>query len=309
MSKNGNDAVAVLEEGVTPGHDRGTGFFIGAVKKLYHLNRMGRIEGPPLSGVLLLAGAALSGGTLTGDIWIAAFAMAAICMNYVYLVNGATDTEEDSVNSPNRPLVSGHVSQKEAWVWVYFLFALSVVYPFFVHSTWSERILVWLVLAMGYFYSMPPVRFKRYPPLATIYLVINFNVPLVLGYMMAGGSNEIPPFLVATIALFTANMPLKDYGDRVGDKAAGIANWANMIGTTGLLVMSSTISVIGAVLTAIVVPPTDAYYWGYVLLPLLPALNIAVHKLLALDMDQMFTRGVRALIIIGTVFVVWTQLA
>lgn len=97
--------------------------------KFWHLNRMGRIEGPPLSGLLILASAALSGADLTASVWLAALAMAAICMNYVYLVNGVTDVAEDRINSPHRPLARGDITLRAGWIYVHILFALSVIYP------------------------------------------------------------------------------------------------------------------------------------------------------------------------------------
>ena len=265
--------------------------------KFWHLNRMGRIEGPPLAGLLILAAAALSGAGITLDIWLAAVAMTAICMNYVYLVNGVTDVAEDSINSPQRPLARGDITVKEGWLYVHLLFALSIIYPFFLHDTWSQRIMVWIILAMGFFYSMPPVRFKRFPPLATIYLTINFNLPLIIGYQMATGHTDWPPYLLATVALFLANMPLKDYGDRQGDMETGMGNWVQIVGSAPrLLLLSSLLSLAGAVACYVLLPDLGQYRLVYALLPLMPAANILIHKAFGWDMDQMFTHGVRSLI-------------
>lgn len=265
--------------------------------KFWHLNRMGRIEGPPLSGLLILAAAALSGAGLTLEIWAAALAMAAICMNYVYLVNGVTDVAEDSINSPQRPLARGDISVRAGWIYVTILLALTIIYPFFLHDTWQQRIMVWIILGMGYFYSMPPVRFKRFPPLATIYLTINFNLPLIIGYQMATGLADFPPYLLATVALFLANMPLKDYGDRKGDIETGMGNWVQVLGSAPrLLLLSSFLSLAGAAACFWLLPDLGAFRPIFALLPLFPAVNILLHKALNWDMDQMFTRGVRSLI-------------
>jgi 4-hydroxybenzoate polyprenyltransferase len=269
--------------------------------KFWHLNRMGRIEGPPLAGLLILAAAALSGADLTLSVWVAALAMTAVCMNYVYLVNGVTDVAEDSINSPQRPLARGDVTVKEGWFYVHLLFALSIIYPLFLHDTWSERIMVWIILAMGFFYSMPPVRFKRFPPLATIYLTINFNLPLIIGYQMATGHTGLPPYLLATVALFLANMPLKDYGDRQGDMETGMGNWVQIVGSAPrLLLLSTALSVAGAVFCYFLLPDLGQYRLVYALLPLMPTANILIHKAFAWDMDQMFTHGVRSLIVLCT---------
>lgn len=272
--------------------------------KFWHLNRMGRIEGPPLSGLLILAAAALSGRLLTPEIWVAALAMAAICMNYVYLVNGVTDVAEDSINSPHRPLARGDITMRAGWIYVHILLVLTLIYPLWLHPTWPQRIMVWIILAMGFFYSMPPVRFKRFPPLATIYLTINFNLPIVIGYQMATGSNGWPPYLLATVALFLANMPLKDYGDRKGDAEAGVSNWVQIVGSAPrLLLFSTVLSVAGAVASFLFLPNLGPSRPIFALLPLFPAANIWLHKLLGWDMDQMFTRGVRSLIVLCVVIV------
>jgi 4-hydroxybenzoate polyprenyltransferase len=271
--------------------------------RFWHLNRMGRLEGAPMAAILVLLGSVLGTGTVTIKVLFAALAMGAIAMNYVYLVNGVTDVDEDSVNSPNRPLVRGDVGMREAKIYVNVLLALGVLYPFFLHSTWSERAIVWIILAMGVFYSLPPVRFKRYPPAATIYLVINFNLPIVLGHEVSGAPGLLPPYLFATVALFLANMPLKDIGDAKGDAEAGIANWSNWLSQRGLMTMSAGLSVVGAAISAFVLADLGPMRWAYSALVLLPALNVAVHLLLKLDRKELFTRGVRGLIVLCTLIV------
>ncbi len=273
--------------------------------RFYHLNRMGRIEGPPMAGILVLAGAAFAAPSLPSNTLLAAFCMYFFCMNYVYLVNGVTDVREDAINSPDRPLASGAIDIKTARIYVNLLFMATVIYPFFVHDSWPERMLVWTILLMGYFYSCPPVRFKRNPPLATLYLVINFNLPIVLGYWMATDTFDIPPFLLSTALLFLANMPLKDYGDRLGDAEAGISNWVSLAGgTRQLLTLSIILSVSGALACYFLLPDQLLYRWLFVALPLLPALNILLHKASGLNMDQMFTHGVRTLMVLATLFTV-----
>jgi 4-hydroxybenzoate polyprenyltransferase len=275
------------------------------LKKFYYLNTMGRIEGPPMAGMLLLAGAVFVSPQLSLNIVLAAFCMFFICMNYVYLINGVTDTAEDSINSPERPLSKGVITVREGWIYCQILFGLTVIYPFFLHNSWAERSLVWIILLMGYFYSTPPVRFKRIPILATIYLVINFNLPIILGYWMASESTVLPPFILSTVFLFLANMPLKDYGDRLGDEQAGIKNWVQVAGgTRQLLRLSIGISLLGAIVCFFALPQDLKFRWLWVLLPLLPALNITFHQLLGFNMDKMFTHGVRSLILGAVVFVV-----
>jgi len=272
--------------------------------RFWHLNRMGRIEGAPMGGILMLFGAILGAGTISLEVGLAAFALTAIAMNYVYLVNGVTDVEEDRLNSPNRPLARGDVTVREGTIYVNVLLALGVIYPFFLHPTWSQRGMVWLILGMGVIYSLPPIRFKRFPPLATIYLVINFNLPIVLGHQLSGAEGALPPYLIATLLLFLANMPLKDIGDATGDAEAGIANWSNWLSQRGLMIMASSLSVIGAVVSWFFMPGLGTMRWAYAALVLLPAANIAVHLVLGLDRKELFTRGVRGLMLLCTVIVV-----
>ena len=271
--------------------------------KFWHLNRMGRIEGAPMGGILVLFGAVLSSGGVSLEVALAALAMGAITMNWVYLVNGVTDVDEDRVNSPDRPLSRGDVTLREGWIYVGILFVLGVLYPFFLHPSWPQRMMVWTILGMGFFYSIPPVRFKRSPPAATIYLVINFNLPIVIGHQLSGAPQDLPPYLFATVALFLANMPLKDIGDSAGDAAAGLANWSNWLGQGGLLAMSGGLSIVGAVATTIVLVDLGDIRFAYAALVLLPVVNILVHLVAGLGRDQLFTRGVRGLIVIVAVVV------
>jgi 4-hydroxybenzoate polyprenyltransferase len=174
-----------------------------------------------------------------------------------------------------------------------------------LHPTWAQRGMVWLILFMGVIYSLPPIRFERYPPLATIYLVINFNLPIVIGHQLSGAEGAVPPYLIATVLLFLANMPLEDIGDAQGDAEAGNANWANWLGQRGLMALASGLSVAGAIASwcslAELDPPAR---WLYSALPLAPGLNVAVHLLLGLDRKELFTRGVRGMIALCTVIVI-----
>jgi 4-hydroxybenzoate polyprenyltransferase len=269
-----------------------------ALTSFWYLNRMGRPEGPIMGGLLVLVGGLLASGRIDPKTLMAGVALTTITLNFVYQVNAVTDLEEDRINSPNRPLVRGVITVRAANIYVSILFALSVIYPFWLHPTWSQRAIVWTLLALGFFYSLPPVRFKRWPMLATLYLVVNFNLPLVLGHQMSGGEGALPPYLPATALLYLANMPLKDLRDSGGDKAAGVGNWADWLGQTRLLALCSGLSVAGAIAATLLLPHMGMARFAFAAVVLLPAVNIAVHVIFRIDRYDLFTRGVRTLIAI-----------
>lgn len=275
-----------------------------ALTSFWYLNRMGRPEGPIMGGLLVLVGGLLAVGHIRATTLLAGVALTTITLNYVYQVNAITDLEEDRINSPSRPLVRGVITVRAANIYVTILFALSVLYPFWLHPTWSQRAMVWTLLALGFFYSVPPFRFKRWPVLATLYLVVNFNLPLILGHQIAGGEGALPPYLPATALLYLANMPLKDLRDSGGDKAAGVGNWADWLGQTRLLALCSALSVAGAIAAVFLLPTLGAARFAFAAVVLLPAVNIAVHVIFRINRHDLFTRGVRTLIAICALVVI-----
>lgn len=114
----------------------------------------------------------------------------------------------------------------------------------------------------------------------------------------------LPKYLPATILLFLANMPLKDLRDSGGDAAAGVGNWADWLGQTRLLLLCSGLSLAGSLSATLLLSQDGWIRYLFAGVVLLPAINIAVHVLFGIDRHDLFTRGVRFLILICTVVVI-----
>ena len=89
------------------------------------------------------------------------------------LLNGASnginqifDKEIDSVNKPERPLISGKITDKQAWGITLFCYFTSMVLAFFINITLFY--IVSFTAFLTVIYSAPPIRTKKHWLLATI---------------------------------------------------------------------------------------------------------------------------------------------
>lgn len=141
----------------------------------------------------------------------------------VYLFDGVTDTVEDRLNGSTRPIARGALSARRALavsvVWAGMaLGAAAVIGTHFV-------VLVAAALGLGYAYSGPGIRLKRWSP-ATSGLVLGGGL---LTFAAGGWSTGTPP-LSPTLVVFALAMSgwmaavgalAKDFGDATGDALAG----------------------------------------------------------------------------------------
>lgn len=247
---------------------------MSSLRQLAALLRLGRTEGPVLGGLLVLAGGALSGAGLSAYLTISAVLMATCAMGFVYSLNGISDTVEDTINKPDRPLVAGTVSLRAARVYVAVLLSASVAYPFFLYDAWQPRLLVLGVLLIGALYSLEPLRLKRVPPAATLSITLLLHLPLLLG-LWHTNRITLPIWLVSTVAFCLAVLPLKDLEDAQGDRRAGIGNWTAWIGARPLLVWCIVCSSLASVGDVLLMSDTEPLWPTFVAFQTIPMVVIA----------------------------------
>ena len=82
------------------------------------------------------------------------------CNVFITGLNQITDVEIDRINKPHLPLASGEISSAEAKKWVVLALVTALSVSFYLSNFFGG--LITLICFLGWSYSAPPIRFKRY---------------------------------------------------------------------------------------------------------------------------------------------------
>jgi homogentisate phytyltransferase/homogentisate geranylgeranyltransferase len=187
------------------------------------------------TGLYLIAVAELPGSGLDHLLWVI---VAGAGVNVAIVgVNQITDVEIDRINKPHLPLAAGDLSRDAAWRIV----AVAAVVPVVLAVTQGalELVAVAAALAVGAAYSLPPVRLKRYPVVASLCIsgvrAVAVNLGMYGHYALAfGGELRIPAAVWALTAFVLpfsfAIAVLKDVPDMEGDRRFRIATFTVRLG-------------------------------------------------------------------------------
>jgi homogentisate phytyltransferase/homogentisate geranylgeranyltransferase len=176
--------------------------------------------------------------------------VAAICVNvFIVGINQITDVEIDRVNKPRLPIAAGELSVPAAWRIV----ATTAVVPVVLAVTqgWLELAAVLAALAVGVAYSVPPLRLKRYPTVASLCVsgvrsaLVNLGVAAHFSAALAG-AYAVPDAVWALTAFVLpfslAIAILKDVPDAEGDRRYAISTFTVRYG--GRAVMRAGLAVL-----------------------------------------------------------------
>lgn len=179
---------------------------------------------PAVQGIFLLrflAGASLAGTLANWWVWGSA-AIWGCAVWAIYLLNGVTDAEEDRINASSRPISRGALSPRTAALGVAVLATASLAGAFVSGNPawWSVAAL----LALGWLYSAPPLRLKRWPAGLVAVVVPAGLLTFYVGHAASGGEeNRLDLLVFATV--MTLWMALvgqtKDLPDAAGDAQTG----------------------------------------------------------------------------------------
>jgi 4-hydroxybenzoate polyprenyltransferase len=175
--------------------------------------------------LLRLVSAAVLSGVLTRShlLGVAAGALIWECaVVFVYLYNGVADVTEDSVNRTGRPVASGELPRASAAAMALGAGAVAVL-----GGVVDRPLLLPVIglLILGYLYSGPPFRLKRFPSYAFLVAALGGLLTYYAGVAAAGRSS--PPVAVLVLAGFMSvwmgavGTTTKDLSDVAGDAAAG----------------------------------------------------------------------------------------
>ncbi|MBP2330580.1 4-hydroxybenzoate polyprenyltransferase [Kibdelosporangium banguiense] len=199
----------------------------------------------------------------------------------IYLINGVTDIAEDRENGSQRPIAQGRLPLSAATTICWILVALAVACCLFVSV--HMAVLVAIMLAVGWAYSMGPCPFKMSMPGFLASVTTLGLVTYLAGWCAAGGEWSNPLLIFGIVMSLWMGLvgSTKDLPDTEGDRLAGrrtppivfgqqraralIAILASVVGWT-FLIASATARWAGGLLPAAVVVCTGSIAVSVVLL-------------------------------------------
>jgi len=176
----------------------------------------------PVAGVVGGALAA-SGGSVPEPARLLAAVGSALCLTAASnAINQIADVETDRINRPDRPIPSGAVSLRGAWVASAVLSLAAFALAALVNAAYFACVAITLPVTASY--SLPPLRFKRIPFAAGAVIATPRGLLLVLaGWAAGGGFWRRDAWILGVVAwlyVFGASTT-KDFADVAGDRATG----------------------------------------------------------------------------------------
>ncbi|MGE0040914.1 MAG: UbiA family prenyltransferase [Vicinamibacterales bacterium] len=157
---------------------------------------------------------------LLGALMAAVLNAASNALNQIY------DLDIDRVNKPKRPLPTGRISLREAWVYTWITYAIAWVLAWFV-APGGRHECFWIVVVatlITFLYSAPPFRTKRLGIWANVTIAIPRGVLLkVAGWSAVKTMAGVEPWYIGAIfGLFLLGASTtKDFADMEGDRQGG----------------------------------------------------------------------------------------
>jgi 4-hydroxybenzoate polyprenyltransferase len=141
-------------------------------------------------------------------------------------LNQIYDLAIDKVNKPARPLPSGRITIRQAWIFTWISYAIALLLAWFV-APGGRRECFWIVLVaaiLTFVYSVPPFRTKRHGLWANITIAVPRGLLLkVAGWSAVKTVVGVEPWFIGGIfGLFLLGASTtKDFSDMEGDAADG----------------------------------------------------------------------------------------
>ena len=191
---------------------------------------------PPLLGII--SGAVCAWGSvhnpdpqrnLTLSV-VLTVALGSLCASFMNAASNALnqiyDLAIDRVNKPARPLPSGRLTIREAWIFTWITYAIALVLAWFV-APGGRHECFWIVLIaaiLTFAYSVPPFRTKRHGLWANVTIAVPRGLLLkVAGWSAVKTVVGVEPWFIGSIfGLFLLGASTtKDFSDMEGDRADG----------------------------------------------------------------------------------------
>jgi 4-hydroxybenzoate polyprenyltransferase len=203
----------------------------GRLRVLLEFSRPFTLVAPALG---FASGAATAIGAVPREPWdialvtypLIGLTMAAVLNAASNAVNQIYDLEIDRINKPKRPLPSGRLSLRDAWVFTLVTYAIALVLAWFVEPGGRHECF-WIVVVattITILYSVPPFRTKRLGIWANVTIAIPRGVLLkVAGWSAVKTIVGAEPWYIGAIfGLFLLGASTtKDFADMEGDARGG----------------------------------------------------------------------------------------
>ena len=193
------------------------------------------------------------------------------------IVNDIYDIESDKISHPNRVLVLGKISEKEAWIEYIFLNSFSII----ISVTLSAKLLIIVIatIILLYIYSST---LKKLPLFGNVTIALLTGLAFIYGGFASG--NPVAAIVPAVFA-FLINLIreiVKDIQDIEGDKSSGVITFPIRFGIkkSKILILIITISLILYTLYPFI---TELYKIEYFI-----AVMVFVNPLLILSLKILF---------------------
>ncbi len=223
---------------------------------LWRFSRPHTIVGTTLSVLALFAIAttAFPGEALGAELFDLFWTLvAAWCVNiFIVGINQLEDVEIDRINKPFLPVAAGDLSPAAGRRIVVACAVIPLVLA--VTQGVAELVAVALGLAIGTAYSVPPLRLKRFPALASLSItfvrsvVVNVGVWLHFSHAFGGGSSIHPAvwaLIAVTVPFSFAIAILKDMPDVEGDRRYAIATFSVRLGARPVFAIGLAVLTLG----------------------------------------------------------------
>lgn len=198
--------------------------------------RLAMIEARPAVQIIyalrFLAAFALAGGPtrmasgrwLPEMWWLPVALLTWLCASTVaYLFDGVMDVVEDRLNGSTRTIAAGALPRPVAAALTAMFSALALLGAFVLGGPWPYLVAVMLVL--GFAYSAPPVRLKRYTWASGTTVIVAGLLTFAAGGSADGHLPHGWPLMVFALAMSSwmglVGAVAKDFSDVFGDAAAG----------------------------------------------------------------------------------------
>lgn len=266
-----------------------------------------------------LIGAAYS-GWLNHYSWPLIIGVLAVFLSYggATCFNDLADVKADQINLKNatdRPLANQSATRRQIIIVGSTTVLLSIVGGFTLGL--KSGLMIVVAAFINLTYSLPPLRVSYRPLLVPFFLSLGYVViPFLCAYY--GYKSQLPTagwiFLAGLYSMFIARINLKDFRDRVGDKAAGKPTMLLRYGKRPVITLSFVSLYIGCTMVIIGLQPAWVVTVGIIILTLLVSYFLlrllkqkeTMAELLCIGMGARFGNGI-LFIIFGYLVITFSQ--
>jgi 4-hydroxybenzoate polyprenyltransferase len=154
-----------------------------------------------------------------------------ICVGlFSIITNNSADQEIDKISNQTRPLIVKSIPSSTYMCIGYVALLMGLVYASMVNI--KTLVIIGVVTAIYFIYSMPPIRFKRVPVLSKLAISFNSLALILLGYLLL--NNNLLQFPKVLLPIFLISYTIAanfiDIKDYEGDRHAGVVTLPGLLG-------------------------------------------------------------------------------